>query len=187
MSLLGADVEKLRSYRSWHMVQGALMLLLGLAAAVMPVAAASAVERLLGWLLLVGGALSVVAMLWRGRETSGYVWSLLTGIIAVLAGISLLWRPVAGAVALSVILIAYFLASGVSRILASVAFRREIPQAWPWMLASGLVDILLAAVVFYNWPQTAPWLVGLLVGINLAAGGLALLIAASRLSATTGP
>jgi uncharacterized membrane protein HdeD (DUF308 family) len=182
-NVFGTDVERLRSYRVWYMVQGAVMIALGLAAAVMPIAAAGAVERLLGWLLLLGGALAVAAVLWRGRETAGYWWNLLTGIVAALAGATLLWRPVAGAVALSIILIAYFLSSGVTRILASLTFQREIPRAWLWMLGSGVVDVLLAAVVIAGWPASAAWLIGLLVGINLAVGGAALLVAAMHIPA----
>lgn len=184
-NILGTDVDKLRSYRIWYVVQGALMVALGLAAAVMPIAAASVVERILGWLLLVGGALAVAAVFWRGREASGYWWNLLTGIVAILAGVALLWRPVAGTVALSIILIAYFLSSGVTRILASLTFRREVPRAWLWMLGSGVMDVLLAAVVIAGWPASAAWLIGLLVGINLAVGGAALLMAAKTLPAAT--
>ncbi len=43
------------------------------------------------------------------------------------------------------------------------------------MLASGIVDLILAAIIIEGLPGTAAWALGLLVGINLDFGGMALL------------
>ena len=52
--------------------------------------------------------------------------------------------------------------------------RRDLPKAWGWMLASGIVDLILATVILAGLPGTAAWAIGLLVGINLTFGGVAL-------------
>jgi uncharacterized membrane protein HdeD (DUF308 family) len=46
------------------------------------------------------------------------------------------------------------------------------------MLASGVVDLVLAAMILAGLPSTATWAIGLLVGINMVFGGLALAIMA---------
>jgi uncharacterized membrane protein HdeD (DUF308 family) len=43
------------------------------------------------------------------------------------------------------------------------------------MLASGLVDIVLASVIIFGLPGTSAWTMGLLVGINMILGGVALI------------
>ena len=42
------------------------------------------------------------------------------------------------------------------------------------MLASGIVDLVLAAIILAGLPGTAAWAIGLLVGINMVMGGVAL-------------
>jgi uncharacterized membrane protein HdeD (DUF308 family) len=43
---------------------------------------------------------------------------------------------------------------------------------------SGISDLVLAAVIILGWPMTAAWALGLLVGINLATSGWAIVMAA---------
>ena len=43
------------------------------------------------------------------------------------------------------------------------------------MAASGIVDLALATLVIVGLPGMANWVVGILVGINMVFGGLALI------------
>jgi uncharacterized membrane protein HdeD (DUF308 family) len=52
--------------------------------------------------------------------------------------------------------------------------KREVSGKWGWMLVSGIVDLLLAAMIFAGLPATSAWAIGLLVGINMIFGGVAL-------------
>jgi uncharacterized membrane protein HdeD (DUF308 family) len=42
------------------------------------------------------------------------------------------------------------------------------------MLVSGIIDLVLAVIIFAGLPGTAAWALGLLVGINMVFGGVAL-------------
>jgi uncharacterized membrane protein HdeD (DUF308 family) len=42
------------------------------------------------------------------------------------------------------------------------------------MLLSGIVDLILAGLILAGLPGTAAWAIGLIVGINLLFGGVAL-------------
>jgi uncharacterized membrane protein HdeD (DUF308 family) len=46
------------------------------------------------------------------------------------------------------------------------------------MLVSGVIDLVLGAMIYGGLPSTAAWAVGLLVGINMMFGGLALTVMA---------
>jgi uncharacterized membrane protein HdeD (DUF308 family) len=174
---LTMDAEALKKYRTWYMVYGIVLIALGLFAIAMPYVATMAVELTVGWLLVIGGVFGLIASFSGGQSTPGFWWNLLVAVLYLLAGIALLWHPVAGVVALTLILTAYLIAGGITKAVMSVNMRNLIPKAWGWMLFSGLVDIALAALILSGWPGSAGWVIGLLVGINLLMTGVALLIA----------
>ena len=43
------------------------------------------------------------------------------------------------------------------------------------MLVSGIVDLILAAIILSGLPGIATWAIGMLVGINMVFGGVALI------------
>jgi uncharacterized membrane protein HdeD (DUF308 family) len=175
---LPADAETLRSHSTWFIVYGVLMCLFGLVAIVLPGLATLAVGLTVGWLLLIGGAVGIVAVISSGRAAPGFWWNLITAIVCVLAGLSLLIRPLSGIITLTIILAAYLLASGVGHIMVAIGYRKEIPNAWVWMLITGVIDIVLGFIIISGMPGTAIWVLGLLVGINMLMTGFALIMAA---------
>jgi uncharacterized membrane protein HdeD (DUF308 family) len=64
---------------------------------------------------------------------------------------------------------------GIVSIMYALDHRRELTPRWSFMLVSGIVDLILAGMIFSGLPATATWAIGLLVGINLAFGGVALM------------
>jgi uncharacterized membrane protein HdeD (DUF308 family) len=184
---LPADADALRKHSTWFIVYGIVMVALGAFAVLAPGIATLAVSLTIGWLLIIGGGVGLVAVFSSGRAAPGFWWNLITAIVCVLAGLSLLFRPVSGVITLTIILAAYLLASGIGHIMLAIGYRSEIPNAWVWMLLSGLVDIVLALIIISGMPGTAGWVLGLLVGINLLMMGFAILMAAlavRRMAAT---
>ncbi|MDP1908732.1 MAG: DUF308 domain-containing protein, partial [Hyphomicrobium sp.] len=86
----------------------------------------------------------------------------------------LLAQPVAGAFSLTLVLIAFFVIEGVVTIMFALDHKRELSGRWGFMLVSGIVDLLLSAMLLAGLPSTAAWALGLLVGINMVFGGMAL-------------
>ena len=126
----------------------------------------------LGWLLLIGGITGLISTSGT-RGAPGFGWSLLSAILAVIAGVVLLWNPLAGLVTLTYVLIAYFIVDGIFSIV-SIEHRRELAGRWEWMLFSGIVDLVLAAVILLGLPWSLAWALGLLVGIDLIFAGSSL-------------
>jgi uncharacterized membrane protein HdeD (DUF308 family) len=73
------------------------------------------------------------------------------------------------------VLIAFFAVEGIATIMYAVEHRAQLSSRWFWMLASGIVDLILAGIVFAGLPGTAAWALGLLVGINMLFGGVAMI------------
>ena len=99
-------------------------------------------------------------------------------MVALLAGIVLIGWPLSGAVSLTLVAIVFFAVEGFATIMYALEHKRELSGRWGWMLVSGIVDLFLAAVIFAGLPGTAAWAIGLLVGINMMFGGVALIMMA---------
>src|ERR1700722_15422680 len=156
------------------LVEGIILLLLGLAAIVLPPIATFAVEILIGWLLLISGIVGLITT-FRMRNAPGFWWSLLSAVLAIAAGVVLLRYPLSGMLSLTLILTVFFVIEGVASILYALEHKRELTGRWGWMLVSGIVDLILASIIFLGLPGTAAWAIGLLVGINMVFGGSALI------------
>jgi len=172
---IGAAVANtLREHWVLFLVEGIVLLVLGLAAILIPAIATLAVEILIGWLFLVSGIVGLITTFWM-RQAPGFWWSLLSGLLGVAAGVALLASPVSGALSLTLILIVFFMIEGIASIMFALEHKRELSGRWGWMLASGVIDLILAGAIFVGLPGTAAWAIGLLVGINLVFGGSALI------------
>jgi len=169
--------EALAAHWRLFLFQGVVMIVLGVLAVALPVAATIAVEIYIGWLFLVSGIIGLVAM-FSAHDVPAFLWSLVTAALSVAVGVMLIWNPVAGALSLTLVLAAFFIAEGVFQVATSIAYRHVIAASWGWMLVSGISDLLLAMVIILGWPISAVWALGLLVGINLLTSGWAIVMAA---------
>lgn len=163
-------------HRHWklYLAEGVLLLVLGVIAVIVPPLATLAVTILFGWLFLVSGVMGLLTSFWM-RAAPGFWWSLISAALAVLVGGMLLAQPVTGAVSLTLLLIAFFAIEGIVSIMFALDHKRELSGQWGWMLVSGIVDLVLSVILLAGLPGTSLWAVGLLVGINMVFGGIALI------------
>jgi len=179
---LPQDITNLQSKMSaavrehWKafLFEGILLVILGLAAIIVPPLAGLAITIFLGWMFLISGIAGLALTFWA-RQMPGFWWSLVSAALAVVVGLILLARPVQGVLTLTIVVGAYFLAEGVTSIMYALEHRREASERWSWMLFAGLLDILIAVMIIAGLPGSAAWAVGLLVGINLVFGGASLI------------
>jgi uncharacterized membrane protein HdeD (DUF308 family) len=76
---------------------------------------------------------------------------------------------------LRLILVLFFLVEGGASIMFAIEHRRQFSGRWAWMALSGVIDIFLASIIIFDLPGSSAWTLGLLVGINMIFGGVALL------------
>ena len=159
------------------MVEGVVLIILGILAIAYPFMATIAVDLYVGWLFLIAGVVGLIA-LFAADDSAAFLWTLVTAALAVVLGVLLIWKPAAGAMSLTFALTAFFFAEGLFQVITSLAYRKAMPGAWGWMLASGLCDLLLVAIIVAAWPLSAAWTLGLLVGVNLLTSGVAIVMVA---------
>jgi uncharacterized membrane protein HdeD (DUF308 family) len=156
------------------LIEGILLVILGLAAMIVPPLASLAVTIFLGWMFLISGVAGLVLTFWA-RQMPGFWWSLISAVLGIAAGIVLLVWPVQGTLSLTIVVGAYFLAEGVATIMYALEHRRELSERWSWLLVAGIMDLLIAGIIIAGLPGSAVWAVGLLVGVNLLFGGATLI------------
>jgi uncharacterized membrane protein HdeD (DUF308 family) len=157
------------------LIEGIVLVLLGIAAILLPVIATITFTILIGWLFLISGGVGLVTTLWMRHAVPGFWWSLLSALVGIAAGILLLVWPITGALSLTIVLSAFFIVEGVASIMYAIEHRNQLTGRWGWMLVSGIIDLILAGIIMAGFPGTAAWALGLLVGINLLFGGVALI------------
>lgn len=174
---LSAVRASLRKNWATFLTQGIVLTVIGLLAVIWPQYSTLAVDICVGWLFLLAGLVGLAGAFYA-PSTSDFIWVLLSAALSLFAGVLLLWHPVAGAISLTLVLVAFFLVEAIFQMAMAVRYRHDLPSSWGWLLVSGLVDLALAMLIGSGWPGTSAWALGLLVGVNLVSTGLAILVLA---------
>jgi uncharacterized membrane protein HdeD (DUF308 family) len=155
---------------------GAFSVICGVLAILNPLAATMAAVTLAAMALILSGGIQLVGAFfeqgWRARAPS-----LLTAGAALALGLSILFHPVAGAKALTILMGILLLVSGLGKLTWSFS-HREDSSFWP-LLVSGAVSLLLALLVYRHLQGGRSAILGTFLGIELMLNGLALLAVAA--------
>ncbi|MDQ0390233.1 HdeD family acid-resistance protein [Labrys monachus] len=165
-------METLQQSWRWFLVIGLISVVGGLFALIHPGIASLAVVYWVGWLFLVLGAVQLIQAM-TVKAWGGFFEAAVLGVLALLLGVSILLDPISGAISLTALIGVLFLIYGIVKVMIAFRIRRSV--SWIWMLLSGLVSILLAVMIFTNFPWSALSLLGILLGVELLANGLALI------------
>lgn len=169
-----ALTRSLHDHWGMCLIEGVILSALGLAAMIVPTIAGLATTVLLGWLFLVAGFMALVAT-FRGRLLPGSGWSLLSALVAMIAGALLLWNPLQSLAMLTYVLAGFFIIDGLLTIMIAIAQRRNLSGRWEWLMINGVIDLFLAGVILSGVPGSLAWAFGLIVGVDMVFGGASLI------------
>ena len=161
----------------WFLLFGIGLLILGIVAIVRSVAATVVSMLFFGWLLLIGAGIEIVQTIMAGRET-GMFQHLAAAVLFGVVGFLIVWRPVASAEILTLLMGAFFLVSGLFQIVAPVM--SALPD-WGWHTLNGIITVLLGFLVLAQWPVSGLRVIGMFVGIDLFFYGIAWIAVALHL------
>src|SRR5262249_60132696 len=100
-----------REHSTFFLIEGIILLILGVLAIMLPPFATLAVTIIFGWIFLVAGMIGFVSTM-GARGAPGFWWSLVSAVLATAAGLVLLVQPMGGALALPPLLTAFFSVGG---------------------------------------------------------------------------
>jgi uncharacterized membrane protein HdeD (DUF308 family) len=152
----------------WFIAFGVLLIVGGTLAIIFPGISTLATSIALGWLLMAVGVLGLIHA-FQSRGWEEVVWSGLIALLWLATGIVISFFPVAGAISLTILLAAAFIAEGVIELVW--ANRVRPGEGWQWVLVSGAVALLAGILIAFDLPSSALWAIGLLMGVNLLFSG----------------
>jgi len=157
-----------------------LLIALGFFAILLPVEMSLGVVIVVAWLLMISGVVQFVHV-FRCQGVGHALWKALVALAYFVAGLYFRLNLGVGIAALTLALIAFFVAQGLIDIFAYFGTRKS--GASRWLLLDGVIALILGLMIWRHWPSGALWVVGLLVGINMIMTGttrLMLTLAARR-------
>ena len=157
------------SARGWRIAWGALLIITGILAVMMPGIATLASTLVFAWLLVFGGGFEIAYAI-QTRHRDGFGWKLVSGILTLLLGIAMLAVPIVGIATLALLVGGFLLATGISRVILS--FRLKPRRGWGWVLFDGLLSVALAILIAIGWPASSLAIIGLLTGFSLISTGI---------------
>ena len=155
--------------RGWQITWGVLLIVVGVAAILMPGIAALATVLFLGWLLAFGGGFEIAYAI-HTREQQGFGWKLVSALLTLALGIAIVIWPVAGIASLGLLVGAFFFVGGITR--TWLAFRLKPARGWGWVLFDGLLSVVLAVLIAIGWPGSSVEIIAVLTGFWLLFSGI---------------
>jgi len=162
----------LRAHWGWFVAIGILLVVLGVAAIAYALTATLVSVIVIGTFMLIG-AVGLIIQAWRVKKWSGFIVWTLSGLLYGAAGLIAILNPLAGALALTLLLGAALIAAGLFRLW--VWFQNRSQPGSPWVALSGLLTLAVGILIAIGWPANSLMILGLLLGIDLLFQGWSLL------------
>lgn len=163
---------KLLKQLKWDtLLMGVLNILLGIVALVIP----ETMERMLGFLigavLIIAGAVSMISYLLRDAHQNYYHNDFLHGLLGILLGILVLYKVDIIISLVPLLLGVLVLVSGLSKLQDVIDLKRMGYGNWVVMLVLAVVNVVLGLVLLFN-PMATATLLFRLLGVGLIFSGI---------------
>jgi uncharacterized membrane protein HdeD (DUF308 family) len=165
-----ASSEVVRQASGWSIVWGVLLVVIGMLAIASPFLAAIAVSAMVAWLIILAGIIHLT-LAFQAHGAGSVIWKVLIGLAYICFGIYLIWRPLLGVAALTLVLAVLFLIEGILDIV--LYFKLRSVRGSAWELINGIITLLLGLLIYVHWPSSSIWALGTLVGVSMIVSGIA--------------
>jgi uncharacterized membrane protein HdeD (DUF308 family) len=173
---------RLRTSANHIMWLGIAMAVVGIAAIVFPIFSTLVAALLVGWIFLISGIFLFVGS-FSIHGTGPFFGALLLSLLSIAAGVFLLFNPLAGEVALTLVVGILFMIQGAFEI--GFAFETRPHRGWVGMLISGIASVVLAILIATGWPGVSAIALGILLGVNLLSTGIGYISVSQSLKTST--
>lgn len=163
-------VGAIRRNAGLTVASGVILVIAGLLAILSPFVAGLSITIMVGAMLAVSG-IGQCFLAFRAGAFGRALVVFIVGVLMTIAGIYMINQPVSGLATLTLIMMAYLIASGVLEII--VAFQLKPADGWGIELFNGAVTLLLGVLLWRQFPLSGAWAIGILFGIKMLFSGWA--------------
>ncbi len=143
------DPSETRGRGVRFLVIGAALVLLGLAAIMLPDASTAATGTVLGFTVTIGGIIVVFQAL-RDKTWRGFTWQLLFGSVEIVGGLLIIMKPLKGAAAIALLVVIVMLAQAFTQF--GLALKIRPARGWWWLALASLVTALIGVGLALRFP-----------------------------------
>lgn len=162
---------KLKNWGLW-LGCGIILMAIGLVLLSSPVWSTLASIFVFGSLFVAAGIIHIILAL--VDKDSDHLWlHLIIAAFTLVVGILMLLNPLVALATLTLLIAAFFLSSGLFRIIGGLMVRFN---GWGWYILNGLISLLLGILIILHWPTASLWVIGLFIGIDFLFAGLSLIM-----------
>jgi len=165
----GTPADVVRQASTLSILWGVSLIVLGVLAVGLPMAAAVAVHAVISWLLVLAGVVHL-AVAFHLREAGRVIWRALVGLAYILLGVYLIAHPVIGVASLTLFLASLFLVESIFDI--ALFFQVRSFRGSAWILFDGIITLMLGLLIYVQWPSSSSWAIGTLVGVSMIISGI---------------
>lgn len=163
-------IQEIKKNAGLTIFLGVTVALMGLLAMGSPFIAGLSIAIAVGFLLIVGG----VSQTFFAIKARSGIFSIILGILSVIAGIYMVANPGTALATLTMFLAIYLIVSGVFE--SIMAFQLKPASGWGWALFSGIMSAILGVMIWSQFPLSGAWAIGILVGVKLLFSGWSLIM-----------
>src|SRR6516225_11096024 len=114
--------ETVKRHSLWYLIQGALMVIVGILALIYPLVSSVAVVLFLGWMLIISGIVQGIS-LFDARNVPHFWLQLVSVVLSVIVGVLLIRHRGEGLLVLTLLLLVYFMIEGISKVIFALTIR----------------------------------------------------------------
>lgn len=163
------NAEGIRKSWGWFLALGILMTIGGFSAFLAPFLVSLAVEMIVGIFIGVGGIMMLVQVFKTKDDWNARLTYLILGMFSAFFGALLLFRPLEGMLALTLVLIVAIFVNGLIRIAVGVMARPEAGSGW--VIFAGILSVLASGYLMMRYPEISVVLLGIVAGVSLIGEG----------------
>jgi len=174
------EMEELELFKKNAKTVGIILMIIGFAGAMFPVAASLTTVVFVAWMLLMSGFL-VGYFTYKSDASDWKGW--LKALIFFGVGIYMIVSPAGGIATLGLLFSIYFFMDAFSSFTLATSFYPN--KGWGIWTVNAILSLIMAIIFVIGWPHTSILLIGLLVGFSLFFDGLALVMGANVMDILT--
>ena len=114
--------ETVKRHSLWYLIQGALMVIVGVLALIYPLVSSFAVVLFLGWMLIISGIVQGIS-LFDARNVPHFWLQLVSVLLSLIVGVLFLRDPSQALLAVTLLLIVFLMVEGISKVIFALTIR----------------------------------------------------------------